>query len=270
LKCRDCLSKARSRNFIHTLTRANQSSDRVVWVCFCKCAMANMLKKKWREPSVTQPANQARRLHIYIYMYESFCWIVHGTKFSCIIHAKAKKTMKHNSCKICDETIRSWMMLCISCIITDDKSSHLTLSNSLMNRHVACLQGRGCVAEEPYWKIRKWCYCCSLLTNVCNHMHTGPRAGSNPSKNFASTTGEVVNSGDRGEFLKERCSVTATGCSNLQPHATVCLQTLARMMAQCVFAVLLVAVIHNDERMWSVTIALTASDAKHQDFRIHT
>ena len=103
---------------------------------------------------------------------------------------KSKKTMKHISCKICDETIRSWMMLCIACIITDDKSSHLTLSNSLMNRHVACLQGRGCVAEEPYWKIRKWCYCCSLLTNVCNRMHTGPRAGSNPSKNFASTTGE--------------------------------------------------------------------------------
>jgi len=52
-----------------------------------------------------------------------------------------------------------------------------------------------------------------------------------------------------GEFLKERCSVTATGCSNLQPHVTVCLQTLARMMAQCVFAVLLVVVIHNDEQM---------------------
>jgi len=54
--------------------------------------------------------------------------------------------------------------------------------------------------------------------NVCNRRHTGPRAGSNSSKNFASTTGEVVDSGDRGEFLKKRCFVTV--CHYVQQFAT--------------------------------------------------
>jgi len=72
---------------------------------------------------------------------------------------------------------------------------------------IACLR-----SANQSWNIRKWCYFCISLTNVCNRRHTGSRTCSNHSKNFASTTGEIVNSGDWGRFLKERCLVTACHC----------------------------------------------------------
>jgi len=40
-------------------------------------------------------------------------------------------------------------------------------------------------SDNRYWNITEWCYCCSSLTNACNRKYTGPRAGSNPSKNYA-------------------------------------------------------------------------------------
>ena len=129
---------------------------------------------------------------------------------------------------------------------------------------IACLR-----SANRFWNIRIWCYCWSSLTNVCSRRYTGLRAGSNPSKNFASMTVEIVNSGDRGLFGVQY--PTATACTrNLQPHVTAYLHTLARMLLQCAFALLWVVEMYKDEQMWSVTIALTASNARHQDFRIHT
>ena len=63
---------------------------------------------------------------------------------------------------------------------------------------------------------------------MCNCRHTGPRLGSNPSKNFASTTGEqTCIMMIEGGFLRRGArQPPATACSNFQLHATECLNTL--------------------------------------------